>query len=95
MTIDRAAASKAAAVRSSAATRPVKRSFTLSGHRTSISLERAFWEALREVAASEGVSLAELVGRIDHARGQAGLSGAVRVWVLEHYRRRAQANDAT
>lgn len=69
--------------------RPVKRSFTLSGHRTSISLEAAFWEALREAAAAEGVALAELVGRIDRGRGAAGLSGAVRVWVLDWYRRRA------
>ena len=70
------------------ATRPVKRSFTLSGHRTSISLEAAFWDALREAAAAEGVSLAVLVGRIDQRRGDAGLSGAVRVWVLDYYRQR-------
>ncbi len=72
-------------------TRPVKRSFSLSGHRTSISLEAAFWEALREAAAEEGVSLALLVGRIDQTRGQAGLSGAVRVWVLDYYRRKTTA----
>jgi predicted DNA-binding ribbon-helix-helix protein len=69
--------------------RPVKRSFTLAGHRTSISLEAAFWDALREAAAAEGVSLAALVGRIDAERGAAGLSGAVRVWVLDYYRRAA------
>lgn len=67
--------------------RPVKRSFTLAGHRTSISLESAFWDALREAAAAEGLSLAALVGRIDAERGSAGLSGAVRVWVLDYYRR--------
>jgi len=72
-------------------TRPVKRSFTLSGHRTSISLEAAFWEALRQVAAAEGVPLAELVGRIDRSRGDAGLSGAVRVWVLDYFRRRCRS----
>lgn len=74
---------------SSIPSRPVKRSFTLSGHRTSISLEAAFWEALREVAKAEGVPLAVLVGRIDQTRGQAGLSGTVRVWVLEHFRQKA------
>ena len=74
----------AASVRAS---RPVKRSFTLSGHRTSISLEAAFWDALREAAAAEGVSLAVLVGRIDRGRGDAGLSGAVRVWVLDYFRK--------
>ena len=72
-----------------AAARPVKRSFSLSGHRTSISLEAAFWEALREAAAADGVSMTAVVGQIDKARGDAGLSGAVRVWVLEYYRRRA------
>ncbi len=67
--------------------RPVKRSFSLSGHRTSISLEAAFWDALKEAAAVEGLSLAQLVGRIDLGRGAAGLSSAVRVWVLDYYRR--------
>lgn len=76
-------------LRALAATRPVKRSFTLSGHRTSISLEAAFWDALREAATSEGVSMAVLVGRIDRLRGDAGLSGAVRVWVLDYFRRGA------
>lgn len=78
-------------IRRIAATRPEKRSFTLSGHRTSISLEAAFWEALREAATEEGVPLTVLVGRIDRARGDAGLSGAVRVWVLDYYRRKASA----
>lgn len=72
-------------------TRPVKRSFTLAGHRTSISLEAAFWDALREAAAAEGLSLAMLVARIDAARGNAGLSGAVRVWVLDFFMRKARA----
>lgn len=70
--------------------RPVKRSFTLSGHRTSVSLEAAFWDALREAAAAQGLTLAALVGRIDAERGPAGLSGAVRVWVLDYYKRAAQ-----
>ena len=69
--------------------RPVKRSFALQGHRTSISLEQPFWEALKEAAAVEGVSLAALVARIDETRNGCGLSGAVRIWVLEYVRRRA------
>ena len=69
-------------------TRPVKHSFTIAGHRTSISLEAAFWDALRTAAATEGLSLAQLVGRIDQQRGDAGLSSAVRVWILDHVRRR-------
>ena len=66
--------------------RPVKRSFTIAGHRTSISLETAFWDALKAAAAGEHVPVARLVGRIDAGRGSDGLSSAVRVWVLQHYR---------
>jgi predicted DNA-binding ribbon-helix-helix protein len=69
--------------------RPVKRSFSIAGHKTSISLEAAFWEALRITAERERVSLASLVQRIDKTRGSAGLSSAVRVWLL----REAQAGD--
>ena len=66
--------------------RPVKRSFTIAGHRTSISLEAAFWDALKAAAAEEGVPVAKLIARIDQGRGGGGLSSAVRVWILEHYR---------
>ncbi|MEL6373903.1 MAG: ribbon-helix-helix domain-containing protein [Pseudomonadota bacterium] len=66
--------------------RPEKRSFALRGHRTSISLEAPFWEALREIALARGLSLAALVTEIDAARGAAGLSSAVRVYVLAYYR---------
>lgn len=69
--------------------RPRKHSFTIRGHRTSISLEEAFWEALREIAAAEGQSLAAAVARIDTERGETNLSSAVRLWVLAHYRARA------
>lgn len=80
--------------------RPIKRSFSLDGHRTSVSLEAPFWEALQDVARAEGVSVAALVQRIDHRRGQPsenlagsggdiGLSGAIRVYLLAHYRARA------
>jgi predicted DNA-binding ribbon-helix-helix protein len=69
--------------------RPVKRSFTLKGHRTSISVEAPFWEALRQIAAAENITLAALVAAIDADRGAAGLSSAVRVWVLDYFRRRA------
>ena len=68
--------------------RPVKRSFSIAGHRTSISLEGEFWEALRAAAAAEQVPVARLIARIDAARGQSGLSSAVRVWVLDYYRER-------
>lgn len=66
--------------------RPVKRSFTIAGHSTSISLEAPFWEALKEAACERGQSLAALVEEIDAKRGNAGLSSAVRVWILDYYR---------
>jgi predicted DNA-binding ribbon-helix-helix protein len=69
-----------------ASTRPVKRSFSIRGHRTSISLEQPFWEALKEAAARERISLAALIARIDESRGAAGLSSAVRVWILDYVR---------
>jgi len=71
--------------------RPLKRSFTIKGHRTSISVEAPFWEALQQVAALENSSLSGLVAAIDDVRGTAGLSSAVRVWVLDYFRKRAAA----
>jgi predicted DNA-binding ribbon-helix-helix protein len=73
-------------------TRPIKRSFTIAGHRTSISLEAAFWEALKAVASEQRLSVASLIARIDAARGRdgGGLSSAVRVWILRHYCLRAR-----
>jgi predicted DNA-binding ribbon-helix-helix protein len=64
--------------------RPVKRSFTIGGHRTSISLEAPFWEALKEAAAYEKVPVSRLIARIDAGRKGCGLSSAVRVWLLAH-----------
>jgi predicted DNA-binding ribbon-helix-helix protein len=61
---------------------PQKRSIAIAGHKTSISLERAFWEALRCLAAEDGSSLAALVARVDAGRGAANLSSALRVYAL-------------
>ena len=69
--------------------RPVKRSFTIGGHRTSISLEAPFWDALRDIARRERVPLARVVQEIDGQRGESGLSSAVRVWILAYYRRKS------
>jgi predicted DNA-binding ribbon-helix-helix protein len=63
-----------------------KRSLTINGHRTSISLEAAFWDALKEIAAENDRSLAALVAEIDRSRGSGGLSSAIRVFVLARYR---------
>jgi len=70
-------------------TRPLKRSFAIKGHRTSISMEAPFWEALQHAATLEHTSLAGLVAGIDATRGEAGLSSAVRVWILDYFRRRS------
>jgi predicted DNA-binding ribbon-helix-helix protein len=69
--------------------RPEKRSFSIQGHRTSISLESAFWIALKEAATEDGMTLAGLINSIDKTRGEAGLSSAVRVWILERLKTRA------
>lgn len=61
-----------------------KRSLQIAGHRTSISLEDAFWLALRDVAAARGSSLAALVAEVDATRGEANLSSAIRVFVLQN-----------
>ncbi len=72
--------------------RPTKHSFSIKGHRTSISLEPEFWDALREIAAARRASLGAIVGEIDAARvGDAGLSTAVRLYVLAYFRARPAA----
>jgi predicted DNA-binding ribbon-helix-helix protein len=64
--------------------RPVKRSLTLQGHRTSVSLEAAFWDEFRRLAASRGQSVNALAAEIDATRTPPGsLASAIRVWVLE------------
>lgn len=63
--------------------RPRKRSLTLQGHRTSVSLEDAFWIELQAIATDRGLSVNALVAEIDAARGvSAGLASAIRVYVL-------------
>jgi len=67
---------------------PRKRSLTIAGHRTSISLEDSFWDALKEVADRQRRSVPEIVAEIDSKRGTTGLSSAIRAFVLEAYRGR-------
>jgi predicted DNA-binding ribbon-helix-helix protein len=67
----------------------VKHSVSIKGHRTSISLEAPFWDALRDIAAERRVALAGLIAEIDAGRGQANLSSAIRVHVLAVYRSRS------
>jgi predicted DNA-binding ribbon-helix-helix protein len=63
--------------------RPIKRSLSLHGHRTSVSLEEAFWQEFRRLAARDGLPLNQLAERIDEARGDVGLASAIRVFVLQ------------
>lgn len=64
--------------------RPVKRSLTLRGHRTSVSLEEAFWQAFRDIARADGKALNALASEIDEARDPAvGLASSIRVFVLK------------
>ncbi|QDL91226.1 ribbon-helix-helix domain-containing protein [Paroceanicella profunda] len=78
------------------AARPVKRSLTLRGHRTSVSLEDAFWTAFRRIAAEEDLALNELAARIDAQRDpETGLASAIRVFILEHALARRRDTPAT
>jgi predicted DNA-binding ribbon-helix-helix protein len=63
-----------------------KHSVVISGHRTSVSVEDAFWAELRAIAARRGVSLNRLIGDVDRAR-QGSLSSAIRLFVLDELRR--------
>ena len=67
--------------------RPRKRSVTLRGHRTSVSLEDPFWHAFQDIAGARGISINELAAEIDGARGvESGLASAIRVYVFETLR---------
>ena len=61
----------------------LKRSLTIAGHRTSLSLEPEFWDILKTYAAKEQKTIAALVGEIDQTRGNKNLSSAIRVWILK------------
>lgn len=64
----------------------VKRSIVITGHKTSVSLEDAFWSGLKDIATSRNMTLSELVASIDADRRQGNLSSAIRLFVLDHYR---------
>jgi predicted DNA-binding ribbon-helix-helix protein len=65
----------------------VKRSIVIAGHKTSVSLEDAFWDALKELAARRDLTLSDVVAEIDATRAQGNLSSAIRLFVLENVRR--------
>jgi predicted DNA-binding ribbon-helix-helix protein len=65
----------------------IKRSIVLAGHKTSVSLEDAFWRALKEIASGRQITLSDLVSAIDSERQHGNLSSAVRLFVLDVHRR--------
>jgi predicted DNA-binding ribbon-helix-helix protein len=70
-----------------------KRGFRLDGYRTSVTLEGAFWTALKEIAAAQGTTIGRLIATIDHERRERqhiNLSSAIRLFVLDYYRSRMQ-----
>lgn len=70
--------------------RPKKRSLTIRGHRTSVSLEDPFWQALRDIAEARNVPINQLTAEIDAERGtDSGLASAIRLYILQHYRQAA------
>lgn len=64
----------------------VKRSIVIAGHKTSVSLEDAFWTSLKEIAGNRDATLSDLVASIDTDRHAGNLSSAIRLFVLDHYR---------
>jgi predicted DNA-binding ribbon-helix-helix protein len=68
-----------------------KRSVVIGGHKTSVSLEEPFWQAVRDITDTRAITVSELLREIDQARVNANLSSAVRVFVLDQFRQRAEA----
>jgi predicted DNA-binding ribbon-helix-helix protein len=72
----------------------VSHSINLDGRLTSISLEDDFWRSLKDIAASQQLSIRDLVSKIDSERKQGSLSAAVRLFVLNHYKQRCYDMEA-
>jgi predicted DNA-binding ribbon-helix-helix protein len=73
----------------------VKRSIVIAGHKTSVSLEDAFWKGLKEIATGRGLTLSKMVATIQSARAQGNLSSALRLFVLDHYRAQIATETGT
>jgi predicted DNA-binding ribbon-helix-helix protein len=72
----------------------IKRSIVIAGHKTSVSLEDAFWRGLKQIAVSRRVTLSDLVGSIDSDRQHGNLSSAIRLFVLDFYQGRPASDSA-
>jgi predicted DNA-binding ribbon-helix-helix protein len=73
----------------------VKRSIVIAGHKTSVSLEDAFWASLKDIAGTRNMTLSELVASIDADRRQGNLSSAIRLYVLDHFRSQSGGSRAS
>jgi predicted DNA-binding ribbon-helix-helix protein len=73
----------------------IKRSIVIAGHKTSVSLEDAFWNGLKDIARNRDMALSELVGAIDTERQRGNLSSALRLFVLDCYRNRHSEQRST
>jgi predicted DNA-binding ribbon-helix-helix protein len=69
----------------------VKRSIRIAGRRTGVGVEDAFWNGLKEIARGRDITLSDLVAAINFERKHRNLSSAVRLFVLDHYRRQVAA----
>ena len=69
--------------------KPRKRSITIAGHATSISLEAPFWDAIRDIAVQQDMSTQDLIAEIDNSKRMASLSSAIRVYILSWYQDKA------
>jgi len=72
----------------------VKRSIVIAGHKTSVSLEDAFWKSLKEIASTQDATLSAMVAAIDSQRAHGNLSSAIRLFVLDHYRAMIESKTA-
>lgn len=70
----------------------IKRSIVIAGHKTSVSLEDAFWKGLKDIASMQRTTLSDLVAAIDTARRHGNLSSAIRLYVLDHFQTHTAEN---
>ena len=71
-----------------------KRSIIVGGHKTSVSLEEAFWNSMKEISRQRDMTLSELASEIDSNRQQGNLSSAIRLFVLDYFRSRAMGGPS-
>ena len=73
----------------------IKRSVVVAGHKTSVSLEDAFWKGLKDVGRGRNSTLSELIADIDTRRLHGNLSSAIRLFVLDHFRSQLPGSSST